>query len=700
MSALIMLGAGGQSRIEAASRNVKIRTIACGSGDATLIQYTEKSKTYNVLIDGGYAGPYVRDNQKYGTTGTDAYLNDPENPQEWSARIRAINDNTDGYYDKVKAAFANDGTSDVIKYLRKAGLKKGATIDYVINTHPHKDHVGGLLAVAAQYKVKNFILWGTGSYGTCTYTIFRKMVNDQSEPGASLADSAKGKVHVSVPAATGKHPYNIELPDGTSVQAEEGQRVRLSVSHVHQNYKFLAFGVSYITGTGDDKKVMTCMTDEKNTFTMPAHDVNVQATFRTLTSKKSKKIAKSGRVSLRGYKFRLGKNGPVFKQLADTSMKFRNSLYHKTTNNKNNAWFNNQSLAFRMTYAGRSMITVGDLQRAGLQDLINDYGSGLSSDIYKVVHHGHVNRDGGAKGHAGSYEFIKRVDPVISLCSSGGKDPYALGEATREDLRYSDIYATQLYTDRAKERGNIVMTISPSGTITSKDKPSYKRTFDLTMDPGHDIAHTRNEKVGYIKTDKTVTLTASCGYTGKTKISWKAVDREDDTNKKTGTKAFKTKDWEKGSRVTVDESFDGVIYFRYKDSLGKTYVRKSEGITLGTGEEDKGKDKDKSKSKTKTGQASAPEVKGLKGKGVGFTAKSKKHRKKDGKIRGFSWRYSTNKDMKKARTRVTGLDKNTYSVKGLKKGKTYYVQVRYYYEDDARKKQYGDWSGIVKVKAS
>jgi|GEM_PF-416005 len=104
--------------------------------------------------------------------------------------------------------------------------------------------------------------------------------------------------------------------------------------------------------------------------------------------------------------------------------------------------------------------------------------------------------------------------------------------------------------------------------------------------------------------------------------------------------------------------------------------------------------------KLTTGQAKVLKVTGKKGKGVGFTATSRKYTRKNVGRRGFVFRYSTSKSMKNARVVKTGLEKNIYTKTGLKKGKTYYVQVRYYYLDSTMKPVYGVWSKAKKVKAS
>ena len=55
--------------------------------------------------------------------------------------------------------------------------------------------------------------------------------------------------------------------------------------------------------------------------------------------------------------------------------------------------------------------------------------------------------------------------------------------------------------------------------------------------------------------------------------------------------------------------------------------------------------------------------------------------------------------MKSAKYKTTGLAKNVYTKTGLKKGKKYYVQVRYYYYDSTNQKVYGAYSKAKSVKA-
>ena len=96
--------------------------------------------------------------------------------------------------------------------------------------------------------------------------------------------------------------------------------------------------------------------------------------------------------------------------------------------------------------------------------------------------------------------------------------------------------------------------------------------------------------------------------------------------------------------------------------------------------------------KVTVGKAGSLSVRSKAGKGVGFVARSTQSVNKYGEKRGFRFRYSTSKKMKSAKYKTTGLAKNVYTKTGLKKGKKYYVQVRYYYYDSTNQKVYGAYS--------
>lgn len=71
--------------------------------------------------------------------------------------------------------------------------------------------------------------------------------------------------------------------------------------------------------------------------------------------------------------------------------------------------------------------------------------------------------------------------------------------------------------------------------------------------------------------------------------------------------------------------------------------------------------------------------------------------KKSSGAKGYEISYSTDKKFKNAVTKKT-TSKANYTIKSLKKGKTYYVRVRAYKVDSTGKKVYSGYSKVVKVK--
>ena len=81
-------------------------------------------------------------------------------------------------------ASTNEMGSRVVKYLNDLGIKK---IDYLVGTHPHEDHIGGLDDVLAAYQVDTVIGSGDTS-STSTYRDYWAAV--QSEPNSQYMDDS------------------------------------------------------------------------------------------------------------------------------------------------------------------------------------------------------------------------------------------------------------------------------------------------------------------------------------------------------------------------------------------------------------------------------------------------------------------------------------------------------------------------------
>ncbi len=91
----------------------------------------------------------------------------------------AGNDKYEGYNIIIDA-----GTSGrvIMEPLESAGLKPGATIDWLINSHPHSDHIGGLRAILNNYQVKYVIDPG---FQAKSKTFLGYQATVRTEPGAT-----------------------------------------------------------------------------------------------------------------------------------------------------------------------------------------------------------------------------------------------------------------------------------------------------------------------------------------------------------------------------------------------------------------------------------------------------------------------------------------------------------------------------------
>lgn len=95
-------------------------------------------------------------------------------------------------------------------------------------------------------------------------------------------------------------------------------------------------------------------------------------------------------------------------------------------------------------------------------------------------------------------------------------------------------------------------------------------------------------------------------------------------------------------------------------------------------------------SKTKVPKVSIKSLTNQKGKKVKITLK------KVSNAKGYQIVYADNKKFKKASTITTG--KTSYTIKKLKKKKTYYIKARAYKKDTSGKKVFGAYSNVKKIK--
>ncbi|MGI6168412.1 MAG: MBL fold metallo-hydrolase [Christensenellales bacterium] len=94
----------------------------------------------------------------------------------------------------------------VIQYIRSMGID---TLDYVIATHPHEDHIGGMTAVIRNFTIKNFILPDV-AHNT---QVFENMLDIAKRKGLLL-----DKPDLSKRYPLGKAEFSIVAPNSRSYE--------------------------------------------------------------------------------------------------------------------------------------------------------------------------------------------------------------------------------------------------------------------------------------------------------------------------------------------------------------------------------------------------------------------------------------------------------------------------------------------------
>ena len=115
---------------------------------------------------------------------------------------------------------------------------------------------------------------------------------------------------------------------------------------------------------------------------------------------------------------------------------------------------NDTSLVIRLTYAGRSILLTGDIDRYAQERLLAS-GVDLSADVLLVPHHGSVNE--------ATADFIAAVDPLYVLQSSHHRSgPMALAlQGMVVDYR----------SFSTSEHGAITVTLARQGLTVASFRP-------------------------------------------------------------------------------------------------------------------------------------------------------------------------------------------------------------------------------------
>ena len=81
--------------------------------------------------------------------------------------------------------------SDVTSYLRERGVKK---IDYLVGTHPHSDHMGGMAGIVEDFEIGEVIIPHLPDEAVPTAVFYEKFLDACEKKGCTVSEAEVGRV--------------------------------------------------------------------------------------------------------------------------------------------------------------------------------------------------------------------------------------------------------------------------------------------------------------------------------------------------------------------------------------------------------------------------------------------------------------------------------------------------------------------------
>lgn len=124
----------------------------------------------------------------------------------------------------------NGHETEVINYLRLLGIDK---LDYIIATHPHSDHIGGLPEVIEEFGMDNIIMPRLTKEQTPTTKTYTRMLEEIKASGAKVISAKVGSTYT-----LGEASFEILGPVSDSAEDLNSMSVVAKVTHGENSFLF------------------------------------------------------------------------------------------------------------------------------------------------------------------------------------------------------------------------------------------------------------------------------------------------------------------------------------------------------------------------------------------------------------------------------------------------------------------------------
>lgn len=124
----------------------------------------------------------------------------------------------------------NGGEASLIAYLHEAGVEK---LKYVVATHPHSDHMGGVAEVVEEFEVENVIMPKIPKFATPTTKTYRHFLDAVKKSGAK-GIYAKPDSEYSI----GEASFKIMGPINTNTENLNDLSVVIKLTHGENTFFF------------------------------------------------------------------------------------------------------------------------------------------------------------------------------------------------------------------------------------------------------------------------------------------------------------------------------------------------------------------------------------------------------------------------------------------------------------------------------